>query len=545
MKLLNIVLVFLTLSTSAFAERIGGTRIRKGNDLAGIITDSRTGKGIKGVAVSDGYGFTLTDKRGVYQMKADPKSRTVWYRTPSRYRMAQDETGAPAFYAYRNASAKLDRHDFSLEPLDNEENEFTLVILADPQCQSGFDVNRLRTETIPDVGRTLDEGVGSGKYSANVYGVGLGDIIYDNFDIWAPMHELFRSVSWSGGKMPVYNIPGNHDHSNKVTNAYDAIDNYIRWFGPQDYSFDRGKVHFVMMDNIIFKGTQPDTKAKPWNNCLYESGITDEQMAWLLQDLALVKDKENKLVVFCTHAPFRKGSKSGGGNVNYDKHYDDVLSALTAFKSAEILIGHTHYPETYVHKDYVCKGGGAIREHIFGSVCGAWWHANICVDGTPNGYAVYQVGGTAFTDEVARFTGQPESHQMRVYDGNQVYNGTKGVEFKWEEDLKGKFIATVWYADPDDWKIEFIQDGVAHPMQQVTRRQRDWCCYSYFINENGRRPENTSYHTNRLHYWTFPAPSGDPSSEKGWVIRATHTVPGSGKVHVYTCDNLQTDYEGL
>lgn len=545
MKFLNIAVIFLTLSTSAFAERIGGTRIRKGNDLAGVITDSRTGKGIKGVAVSDGYGFTVTDKRGVYQMKADPRARTVWYRTPSGFRMAQDETGAPAFYAYRNASSKLDRHDFSLEPLDAQEDNFTLLIMADPQCQSAYDVGRLRDETLPDVRRTLDEGIASGRYSPNVYGIGLGDIIYDNFEIWAPMRELFRSVGYGGGRVPVYNIPGNHDHSNKVTNAYDAIDNYVRNFGPQDYSFDRGQVHFVMMDNIIFTGTQPDTKMKPWNNCLYDSGFSDEQMEWLKQDLALVEDKEDKLVVLCTHSPFRQGSKSGGGNVNYGRHYDDVLSALTQFKNAEILIGHTHYPETYVHEGYVCKGGTPVREHIFGSVSGAWWHTNTCVDGTPNGYAVYQVGGTVFTDEVARFTGHPESHQMRVYDGNQVYNGTKGVEFKWEDDLKGKFVASIWYADPLNWKVEFIRDGVATPMEQVTRRQRDWCCYSYFINENGRRPDNKSYHTNRLHYWTLPAPSGDPSSEKGWTIRATHTVPGSGKVHVYECSRLQEGYEGL
>ena len=164
MKLLDLTLVFLTISTSAFAERIGGTRIRKGNDLAGIITDSRTGKGIKGVAVSDGYGFTLTDKRGVYQMKANPGARTVWYRTPSSYKMAQDESGAPAFYAYRNSSAKVDRHDFVLEPLDRQEDEITLLIMADPQCQSDFDVNRLRTETIPDARKTIEEGVASGRY---------------------------------------------------------------------------------------------------------------------------------------------------------------------------------------------------------------------------------------------------------------------------------------------------------------------------------------------------------------------------------------------
>ncbi len=65
------------------AQKIGGTRIEKGNDLAGVITDSSSGKGIPGVAVSDGYNYTVTDRNGVYQMKAHPRSRTVSYTTPS------------------------------------------------------------------------------------------------------------------------------------------------------------------------------------------------------------------------------------------------------------------------------------------------------------------------------------------------------------------------------------------------------------------------------------------------------------------------------
>ena len=63
--------------------------------------------------------------------------------------------------------------------------------------------------------------------------------------------------------------------------------------------------------------------------------------------------------------------------------------------------------------------------------------------------------------------------------------------------------------------------------------------------ENGRSPKNTAYHTGKLHYWTLPAPSGNPAKEKVWEIRATYTVPTSGKVNVYTVNSLQTDFTGF
>ena len=124
------------------------------------------------------------------------------------------------------------------------------------------------------------------------------------------------------------------------------------------------------------------------------------------------------MVVLCTHAPFRGADKKG---------FKEVLGLLTQFKDAELLIGHTHHPEIYRHDDFRCLSGRPVKEHIHGAVCGAWWHANICVDGTPSGYAVYQVSGDHFTDYTARFTGLDEGVQLRVYNGNQSYFPRKAV----------------------------------------------------------------------------------------------------------------------
>ena len=59
---------------------INGTRTILSNNLVGVISDSKTGKGIPGVPVTDGYTFTVTDKNGVYQLAADDRCRNVYYK---------------------------------------------------------------------------------------------------------------------------------------------------------------------------------------------------------------------------------------------------------------------------------------------------------------------------------------------------------------------------------------------------------------------------------------------------------------------------------
>lgn len=520
---------------TACGNTIQGTKIQKESTLVGVIKDAQTGKGIPGIAVTDGTQIVQTDRHGVYQMRATERARTVCYTTPASYEMAVHEDGSPAFFAYIDTTKALDRHDFTLRKLPAPEEDFTLVVMADPQCMFNSDVERFRTETVPDVGKVAANAIaGTGK---RVYGIGLGDIVYDNLTIWEPMSKLFRAIPLEGGgTLPVYNIPGNHDHCNKVDNEYDAVANYIHYFGPTDYSFDRGKLHFICMDNIIFLHKQPERPGKAYMNCAYEAGFTPQQLAWLRRDISLVQDKGEKMVVLCTHAPFRGADKKG---------FKEVLGLLTQFKDAELLIGHTHHPEIYRHDDFRCQSGRPIKEHIHGAVCGAWWHANICVDGTPSGYAVYQVSGDHFTDYTARFTGLDEGVQLRVYNGNQSYSKEGGYTFAWEPEHRGKFIATVWYADPVEWTVEFIdKEGHVWPMDRVKKRQRDWAAYSYFLNVAGRDPKNTSYQINKLHYWTFPAPGGDPAAETGWTVRATQTSP-TGQKKVYTCNRLQTGYEGF
>ena len=81
-------------------------------------------------------------------------------------------------------------------------------------------------------------------------------------------------------------------------------------------------------------------------------------------------------------------------------------------------------------------------------------------------------------------------------------------------------------------------------MKRVTSNVMDAAAVSYFFNECGK---NTDSWTKALyHYWYLPSPGGvDPSELTDWTVTATHTIPGSGKVNVYTSKTFQTDYTGL
>lgn len=538
-------------STGGSVTEINGTKILEGNDLVGLITDAASGKGIAGIPVSDGYSFTTTDANGVYQFKANRYCRNVFYTTPSTYKVALDPASKlPLFYSTSTIiRGQQNRNDFKLEPLAVAEDDFTLIAIGDPQCKSDSDVNRWKNETIPDIKSTLMGAQAQNKWT-NAYAVTLGDITFDNTVQWDPMKKSMSNMQVGAGYLPVFNCMGNHDHDAKQANTYTAQTNFIERFGPVDYSFNRGKAHIVVMDNVVCTSTNGST----WT---YDAGYSQQQFNWLKADLDLVENKADKLVFLCCHIPFRSGSNSGGSNVNKDKYYAEVLQLLAQFHEAHIMIGHTHYPENYVHTNYVCKNGKPIYEHVHGAACGGWWASNLNVDGAPQGYSIYEIKGNTVDTWVAKPTAQSENYQMRVYNGDDTYTGSKNYSYTWTGGGTGGsskiktngntamancFIAEIWNDDSTYWKVDFVQNGQATPMKRITSLA-DMCVTSFFFNECGKN--TTSWNKACKHTWYIKAPSGNPAAEQNWTIRATQTIPGSGKTNVYEASGFHSGYAGF
>ena len=545
---------------------INGTTILAQSNTAGLITNSSTGQGIQGVAVSDGYSVVVTDANGVYQMTRDSRSRKIYYTTPSAYKINLDETNhLPAFYTSGILLQGVRyRADFSLEPLDAPETEFTLFMIGDPQCYQTSESNRYVNETIKDIKAMAD------KYP-NVYAMTLGDITFDSTNMWATMVKTMSNVQDGGGRyIPFFQTIGNHDHNSLSTDTNDdAVDDYnavlefVKSFGPTDYSFDRGDAHIISMDDIMV--TSITSSGKPnghtWNYC---GGFSDEQYEWLKQDLASVSDKGNKVGMICLHIPFRAGASEGSSaSVNKTRHYADFLNLMKQFREFHIMIGHTHYQQNYLHTGYKCTGGCYIYEHVHGAACGAWWNSDCNVTGGPNGYTIYTVDGNKVSNWVMKGANRPEDYQMRVYDGNQIYNGTyenfnwystysdirgiSGMNVNGFAEAKGAFVVEVFNDDSKNWKLEFWQNGakVGNFTRRAEKGYHNVAVCSYWINKKGKKT-TTWTNSTASHYWYFKPASGDPSSETNWEVRAIQTIPtNTSQKNTYTCSTLTKDYSGF
>lgn len=547
------------LSTSEL-NVIDGIIIDAECNVYGKISDIATGSGIAGVPVSDGYTFTVTDEHGVYQMKTNSKCRKVYYTTPAGYKVAVDASRhMPAFYNTGKVDVtKRTRYDFALEKLPAAENDFTLVMIGDPQCKSSEHANRYSGETITSLKSSLNEKQAEGKY-LRPYAFTLGDITHDSYSMWMEMRTTMSNIQLQDGAyIPFFQCIGNHDHNSNVkTNDYDATQRFTDVFGPTDYSLDRGKVHIVVMDDIMVTSLK-DSSTPNGQTWKYNGGFTSEQIEWLKQDLAFVKDKSDKMIVLCLHIPFRNGVTDGGADINLDKYYDTVLKMLTEFNEAHVMIGHTHYPDCRVHSAYVTRSGHPVYEHVHGAACGAWWNCDSNADGAPNGYSLYEVEGNHMKNWIAKSTKDDWGLQMRVFDGDQVYTGTKGYEYCWSRQvcyggtdriaakgndvLKGCLVADVWNDDDTYWTVEIYQDGVKKG--DMTRLSPGSCCNmaiaSFFFNEKNR---NTgSYCDSKAsHYWYFKTDTA-PSEYKNWEIVATQTIPDTGEKNVYRSSHLTVDY---
>lgn len=492
-------------------------------------------------------------------MQRDSRSRKIYYTTPSAYKINLDsENHLPEFFTpgILEPDGRRIRADFTLEPLDAPENDFTLLMIGDPQCTNNTEANRYINETIRDIKATANK-----SQYANVYAMTLGDITFDSTNMWDRMKYSMSNVQQSNGRyIPFFQTIGNHDHDstvdptgNRTTDDYNAVLEFVKHFGPTDYSFDRGNVHIISMDNIPVKKTQKTTtkpNGRSWN---YDSGgFSDEQYAWLYQDLANVSDKANKIVMLCLHIQMRNASMS---------HNHDILSLMTQFKEAHLMIGHTHYQQNFIYTNYYSQDGNPIYEHIHGAACGAWWSSDINLMGGPNGYTIYTVSGSKTTNWIMKGANKAEDYQLRVYDGNFTFTGLKGYNYLWYNtdnyynklhvygfaEAQNSFVAEVFNDDSEYWTVEFWQNGekVGDFRRAGDSGIHNVAACSYFFNELGKTTDSWNK-SNTSHYWYYTPASGDPSSEQNWEVRAIQSIPfNPGKTNTYTCSELTKDYSSF
>ena len=342
-----------------------------GNDLYGVVSD-KEGNPLSGIVVSDGFQCVSTDARGFYQMKRNAQAEFVNYSIPSGYKAKSNQF-------YQTLKADKEEYNFKLEKLADNENHFYLLAIADPQVTNNPEITRFTEETLPDVKATL------ATLSLPVYGICLGDIVNNKMEHMKAMNTLLNSTT-----MPMFACIGNHDKDPQTdTSKPRTTKSYTAQFGPLNYSFNRGKVHFICLDNIIFSNTDD-----------YVAGFTDEQVEWMRQDLQYVP--KDRLIILYYHIPVRESNA---------QNREEILSLLKGYDHVKLMCGHTHYNQNYQITSPI-----QVEERITGAACGAWWHGVICADDHTEGWQrrpqLRQRARTALQDSL-RTEGQRERPETR------------------------------------------------------------------------------------------------------------------------------------
>lgn len=381
---------FVLAGTSSFASPLTTQKVR------GRVTGN--GKKLANVTVSDGFSVVTTNSKGRFELPYHRAAKFVFVSIPSGYAFPQENNIARHFQLLREGGEG--EYNFDLIPLTSDDSKHNFIVWADPQVKDDADVAMMMTQSVPDV-QKLVKSMGQ---DALIHGIGAGDLIWDVHPLFVRYNDAVAAMG-----IPFFQVIGNHDMDYNKGGDDVSDDTFEAHYGPAYYSFNRGKAHYVVLDDVRYLGKDRN----------YDGHISEQQLDWLKKDLAGVP--KDHLIILTVHIPVH----------NSVKNNDALYAILQPFKNVHIMSGHTHYNRN------VIKNG--VYEHNHGTVCGAWWTGDICTDGTPSGYGVYEVNGTDL-QWYYKGTGRDKSYQLSVHI-EQLTN-------------QKRLLANVWNYDPE-WKVEW------------------------------------------------------------------------------------------
>ena len=382
-----------------------------GTTVYGIV--SSAGVGVENVVVSDGAEVTVTNEKGIYQLKSAKKWGYVFISVPSGYEVPSVGV-LPQFHrALKNSADVVERADFKLEKVDGQDS-YKIFMLGDMHLANRMGDLGQFAQFTSDLTDYMTRHKGE-----KMYALTLGDMTWDLY--WYSNSYYFpqylNTINSQIKNLQIFHTMGNHDNDFQTRSDYDAAVKYVDQICPTYYSFNIGKVHYVVMDDIDCSSYDGSTSRN------YVKSLSAEQLDWLAKDLSYVA--KTTPVVVAMHAqvfyPTTSGFKIDHDPVNTLRLFD-ILDGYTV----RFVTGHTHKLFN-VTPDAPIVDGHNFREYNSGSVCASWWWSgnltpgiHIGTDGTPGGYGIWDVTGTDFQC-LYKSTGWPEEYQFRSYDLNNVH----------------------------------------------------------------------------------------------------------------------------
>lgn len=476
--------------------------------------DSRE-KGIAKVALTNGRDVVLTNAKGKYELLVG-EDDIISVIKPAGYKVGRDEDNLPQFFYIHKPKGSPDLKfkgvevtgklpnsvDFALIPSEEKEN-FTALIFGDPQPYTQEEVDYFAEGIVAEV-----EGI------ENVpFGLSLGDLVGNDLDLFNPYIKAVKRVG-----IPWYNLLGNHDINFDVKNDTLSDETYEAHFGPANYAFNYGKVHFLVLDDVLY----PD----PRDGKGYWGGFREDQFQFIENDLKHVP--KDHLVVLAMHIPL---SEPDGVDTFRDEDRERLFELLKDFPNTLSLSAHTHIQR----QDFFGKEEGWMQaephhHYNVGTTSGDWYSGkldenNIPIstmrDGTPKGYAFLNFNGNEYNIDY-KVAGKPANYQMEVFSPKVVAKGRRtkaGIFVNFFMGTEGDKV--LYRIDNGEWKdMQYMEEYDPSYVEMV---------YEWDLTEElmpGRRSSNP---IKSEHLWRGNIPTDLETGKHTIEIKATDMF---GKVHM-------------
>lgn len=328
--------------------------------FAGTVTESGTGNPIPGVSVTDGRNVVKTNEKGEFEINGWRKSHFVAVTIPSGY-----ETDS----YYIPVDKNTESYDFELDK--------SAVTLQDNHCFLQISDTEIGEN---GTGEWLDSVKELVKENEPAFLIHTGDICYE-----AGLKKHIEEMNTDTMGCSVKYVIGNHDY---VDGKY-GEELYESLYGPVWYSFEVGKVHYV----VTSFQTGSDYKSFYHKN---------DRWKWLKNDLENVDD-DMKVVMFNhTKSPADDYVLSfGREELDLKKHN------LIAW-----VYGHYHY-------NYVSENEGVLNISAPRPDCGG-------IDSSPAGTRIIYVSADGSV-----------ATQMKYYDLGKT---AQPKDMSWSTKLEGNVL---------------------------------------------------------------------------------------------------------
>jgi hypothetical protein len=285
-----------------------------------------------------------------------------------------------------------------------EPNKFDVIFFGDTQPYSQEQVDYIAHDIVEEL-----IGVDA------AFGVTLGDVVGDHLNLFDPLNRTIAHIG-----IPWHNVLGNHDidFDAKVDGRSD--DTFTRVYGPAYYSFDYGPVHFIVLDNVHYRGIGDNGEIKKGD---YYAALGENQLNFIANDLADLSPDQFICLMF--HIPIWQ-----------NKDLDQLFELMKPFRYTLSIAAHYHtHRQTFIDAEGGWKGPGTHHHLVAGTTSGSWWNGvpdeygiphTMMRDGTPNGYVIATFEGDTYKwrYKAAR---RPADFQMSIFTPEAVPTENTGA----------------------------------------------------------------------------------------------------------------------